>query len=285
MGSGLNCRYVQFMRRELVEFIRLAVDALQPAEALLSRRPGPDLFGENETSELAVLQFRTPEGKPIATVVNYSLVPQVLDQENTLISADFCTWLYQDLDAPEDGDQVTLYICAEADEQSPPAFHGRTWAEAERIGRGLAAAVKEALVGIAPTKIGRLHMWKKPVQLSTGDAVTRWLRQVRVLPGNGSGRFAESEIGLIQLGPARMAAVPGLIAPQIGFQVRKMLDTPYRFVLGISNDDLGYIPPQEDPSIASGREAQVGTVVLDELDHLLLNAREIVRAPVDDGLG
>lgn len=276
LGSGLNYRYVQFLRRELVEIIRLAIGSLQPAKALLARRPGPDLFGENETRELAVLQFRTPEDKAIATIVNYPLVPQVLAQENTSISADFCSWLYQELDAPESENQVTLYICAEADEQPPPAFQERTWGEAERIGRGLATAVREALDGITPTEIKWLHMWKKSMQLPTSDAVTRWLRQVRTLSGNGSGRFAESEIGLIQIGPARMAALPGLISPQLGSQVRKMLDTPYRFVLGISNDDLGYIPQQEMPSTAPGRRAQVGTIVLDELDRLLLDARGLV---------
>jgi hypothetical protein len=284
LGAGMNYRYIQFLRRELVEIIRLAMDDLQPAKALLARCPGPDLLGEGETGELGVVQFRTVEDKAIATVVNCSLVPQVLDQENTLISADFCNWLYSDLDASHGQEHVTLYVCAEADEQPPPAFHERTWAEAERIGRSLAAAVRNALSDIAPTEIERVHVWKKSLQIPLNDAVTRWLQQARMLSRNGSGRLAESEVGLVQLGPARMAAVPGLLAPQIGSQVRKMLDAPYRFVLGISNDDLGYIPQQEMPSTAPGRSAQIGTIVLDELDRLLLDARPgAVHASAENG--
>jgi hypothetical protein len=67
-----------------------------------------------------------------------------------------------------------------------------------------------------------------------------------------------------------MAAVPGLVAPQIGSQMRKMLDAPYRFVLGGSNDDLGYIPSQDSPN-----HSQIGTIVLDELDQLLLDAERV----------
>jgi hypothetical protein len=279
-GSGLNYRYVQFLHRELVEMIRLAVEALTPALAFFARCPGPNLFDEQEPRELAAIQFRTPQDKTIATIVNYPLVPQVLGQENTSISADFCTWLYQELEAPErsaNSDQVTLYTCAEADESPPPAFQARSWQEAERIGRGLAVAVREALDGIIPTEIERLHIWKKAMPLPAGDAATRLWRRVRTLSGDGPGRFAESEVGLVQLGPARMAAVPGLIAPQIGIQVRKMLDAPYRFVLGVSNDDLGYIPPQDTsaPGAAARGRSQVGTIVLDELDRLLLDARRM----------
>ena len=114
---------------------------------------------------------------------------------------------------------------------------------------------------------------EKTLAAPTGDAVARWLRQARRLSGDGSGRFAESEIGLVQLGPARMAAVPGLLAPQVGSQVRKMLDAPYRFVLSTSNDNLGYIPQQAVPSTTPDRISQIGTIVLDELDRLLLDAR------------
>ena len=113
------------------------------------------------------------------------------------------------------------------------------------------------------------------MQLPASDAATRLWRRVRTLSGDGSGRFAASEVGLVQLGPARMAAIPGLLAPQIGDQVRKMLDAPYRFVLSVSNDDLGYIPPQDTaaPRVASRQVSQVGTIVLDELDRLLLDAQ------------
>jgi len=50
-------------------------------------------------------------GKPFATLVNFPLVPKVLDETNTLISADFPHWLYLDLERSRD--EVVMYVCAE----------------------------------------------------------------------------------------------------------------------------------------------------------------------------
>ena len=272
LGLGLNLRYVHFLLDEVVEIIRLAIEAMQPAYTYLARQRVADPCDDTASKELSVLQFRTPEDKTIATVVNFPLVPQVMDDRNTLISADLVHWLYADLEGTDDREQVTLYVCAEANEHPTPPFRERSWAEAERIGCELSRAVQSALADVLPTKIERLHVWRQPVHLPPGSATAKGRRQAKV-SGNGSGRGATSEIGLIELGPARMAVVPGLLAPRVGQQVRKMLDAPYRFVLGVSNDDLGFIPHQEAPGTPSKATALVGTLVLDELDRLLLNAR------------
>ena len=272
LGSGFNLRYVQFLRRQVVEVICLAVGAMEPVQVYLAREQVSDLLDDGKQKELDVLQVRALTGRAIATVVNFPLVPQVLDQTNTLISADFANWLYQSLEPAHERDHVTLYTCAEANEHPAPAFRERSLGEAERIGVQLAATVREALRGAPPTTIEWLQMWKRSMTFSADDVVTRWLRQVTRLSGNGSARLAKSEVGLVQIGPARIAAVPGLLAPQVGSQVRKMLDAPYRFVLGVSNDDLGVIPSQEVP-VADKTGSPVGTIVLDGLDELLLSAR------------
>lgn len=270
LGSGLNLRYVQFLRRELVEVARLAVEAMQPAQAYVARGQVQDLVGDDASRELAVLQFRTPAGQVIATLLNFMLVPRVLDDQNTIISADFCHWLYEEMESGPDA--VTLYTCAEAGDRGDLPFRERSFAEAERIGRGLAAAVRELLPDAAAVEVDRLGVWRQTLASPSSEAVARWLRQAGVFPQDGTDWFAESEVGLIQLGPARLALLPGLPDPQLGAQIRKMLDTPYRFVLGLSNDDMAYIPPQESPGAASESRSDLPTRVLDGLDQLLLKA-------------
>jgi hypothetical protein len=272
LGSGLNLRYIRFLLNELVEVIHLAIQAMQPVDAYLARQEVPDPCDDTASKELAVLQFRGPENRTIATIVNFPLVPQVIDEHNTLISADLAHWLCAGLEGRDDRGQVALYICAEASEHPAPPFRDRSWAEAERIGCELSRAVRSSLAGIPPTTIERLQVWRKSVHLPPGSATAKGRRQTKV-SGNGSGKGAASEIGLIEFGPARMAVVPGLLAPQVGQQVRKMLDAPYRFILGVSNDDLGFIPHQEAPNTPTRATALVGTLVLDELDRLLLLTR------------
>lgn len=269
LGSGLNLRYVSFVRRELVEVARLAVEALQPATPYAGRCVLPDPCGAPGTKELTALEFRSDD-KVIATVVNYGLAPQIVGEDNTLVSAGFCHWLYGDLEGDNEREQVTLYTCAEATEGRSAIACERSWEEAERVGRELAGAVREVLQDSAPIEVDQLRAQTRPVMLPASDIVSRWLRQVRV-SGDGSSRPLVSEIGLIDLGAVRLAALPGLPAPEIGDQVRKMLDAPYRLVMGVSNDDLGFIPPQGTSDTPTGRTSHLGTLILDNLDRLLLS--------------
>jgi hypothetical protein len=183
----------------------------------------------------------------------------VLGPANETISADFVCALYETIERPDRRGQVTLYTCAEAREDPAPAFRARTWEEAARVGGNLAEAVESALDG-PPVRVERIGLWRTPLHASAA-----------ALDGDGS---AGSEVALLQLGPARVALLPGLIDPRVGIEVRRMLDAPYRFVVGPANDDLGSIRPQEDLPGAHAPGAQTATLLLDASDRLLLAARE-----------
>jgi hypothetical protein len=128
----------------------------------------------------------------------------------------------------------------------------------------------------------RIHQ----VAIPQGDPIYAWLRQAGVRRhAFGEWRNA-SEVGVVELGPVRMATVPGLASPALGFEVRKMLDAPYRWLISMSNDNLGYIQaPGGAPSLAGPEssvqrgtsrprpESQVGTVILDEVANLVLEMR------------
>jgi hypothetical protein len=90
-----------------------------------------------------------------------------------------------------------------------------------------------------------------------------------------------------------MVVLPGLVAPELGSEIRKMLDVPHRFLLCMGNDHLGPILPQTLPSVkwaegASERSkidgSQAGTMLLDQVHDLLLEAQE-GPAPVDHTYG
>ena len=285
-GSGLNVRYTHFLRQEVVQVVRSAVAAIEPVTAYLARSQVQGLCANNESKELSVLQLRTLDGKTVSTMVNLALVPNVLDETNTLISADFCNWLYLTLERSRK--EVTLYVCADADETLFPAVQSHSWEEAERIGRILAKEVQKALSDALPVEIDRLDAWSCPIRIPSDDPVSRWLRHVGALRRHSLvERHTDSQVGLIELGPARMAVLPGLIAPEMGFELRKMLDAPYRFLLCMSNDNLGFIvsPEAALPAADTGSPIEqarrdertssyAGTIIRDELDQLLLSRRE-----------
>jgi hypothetical protein len=282
-GSGFNVRYLHFLRQEVVQVIRLAVSDMRPAKAYFGHCQVLELSDDEEGRELQVLQLRTPPEEHVFTLVNYPLVPRTLGKANTTISAGFANWLYRELE--QSGQEIVLYTCAGAstspsgDEQEP-AREG-----AEDIGLKLAEAVRQVIRHASPMPIDRLEVWHRKVAISSHTPVESWLRRTGLL-GHRSlaeGR-TESQVGLIQLGPARLAALPGLVSPELGLDIRKMLDAPFRFLLCMSNDIVGYILPQALPGpavpgprhnhVRSLNGVRVGTVILDELDDMLLQARQ-----------
>ena len=61
-------------------------------------------------------------------------------------------------------------------------------------------------------------------------------------------------------------------AGQLGFEIRKMLDAPYRLLLCMGNDNLGCIWPQPQ-----GNGSLVGTIIQDQIDQLMF---DMGRGPV-----
>jgi hypothetical protein len=281
LGGGLNTRYVEFLRAEVVQVARLAAAAMEPAKAYLARAEVPGLASDGESRELSLLQLASVSENALATVVNLALVPQVVDEANTLIGADFPGWLCLDLERTGGG--LVLYVCAEASEEVLPAVAERSWEEAERLGYQLAAAVRDALEGALPAEIDRLEIWKRPVVLAPHPTAEEGSQ-----PGGFPKRHIESEVSLIQLGPARIAVLPGLVAPELGFEIRKMLDAPYRFIFCMGNDSLGAITmPGSALSVPEARHSagraspglpslpHTGTILLDQVANLMVEARRV----------
>lgn len=281
LGSGLNMRYIYFLYRELVDMIRIAEQSLQPVRPYLVRETIRDPLNEESLRELAVMQLRTAEDRSVATLVNVGLVPQTLGAQNTSISADFAHYLYQDLEAWQARDQVVLYTCAEGEEVIPSALQAPSWDQAERAGRNLAQAVRDSLENAEEVEIDHIRMWTRAIEPNGNGRLPKWLQPIGG-SRNGSSA-AHSKLALVELGPARIAVLPGLPAPEISLQVRRMVDAPFRFVVGMGNDNIGYIPPQQNPEQAS-RQTDKGTHILDEFDRLLFDAQQ-PDTPAEDPLG
>ena len=43
-----------------------------------------------------------------------------------------------------------------------------------------------------------------------------------------------------------MVTFPGEPLPKVGLKAKKMLDGPFKFVIGLGNDEIGYIIDSED---------------------------------------
>lgn len=241
-----------------------ASGALDPAGLCRDRRPPAVL-------DRSVSAWRLEaSGRPVATVVGWSCHPDVLDRDNRLFSADFPGALCRRVEERSGG--TCLFLNGAIGGMLLPDVRGRTAAEAARVGRTVADAALALRPRPAPTRplAYRAERILLPVENS------RYLLLLPALAGghrllDARGRplprraawtlalkhlilglrpqerpWVESEVSLLDAGPARLLGLPGEPFPELVLPLRARLGAPAPMVVGLANDQVGYLVPAGD---------------------------------------
>ena len=92
------------------------------------------------------------------------------------------------------------------------------------------------------------------VQIRTREVkfpVTSPLMQ-QIMDGTGfgsqdeNGYFVSTVLAMLDIGTARILTIPGEALPNIGYYLKRKMNTPHAFVFGLTNDAYGYILTKED---------------------------------------
>ena len=59
----------------------------------------------------------------------------------------------------------------------------------------------------------------------------------------GPDGWISTQVAVLDLGAARLVTVPGELLPGPGMHLRRALGVPYRFLIGLADDELGYLLP------------------------------------------
>jgi hypothetical protein len=217
--------------------------------------------------DVPVVYFETPDGKPIATYVNFAMH---LDTTGGLrVSADYPFTLASILAKLKGPDMVTVFSigCAgdinHIDVSSADRQQGR--AEAARIGTILAGEViktfarmepvetapprtaREVLpLSLAPIKPGDVEAAQR-VAVKFGKDRPAFLERVnayKVLDVHArQGKPLEAEVQVIALGPdLAFVALPGEIFTELGLQVKQNSPFRHTIIAELANGSVGYVP-------------------------------------------
>ncbi|MBI5624879.1 MAG: hypothetical protein HY924_13975 [Elusimicrobia bacterium] len=149
--SGVDRGYLRGVKEAVAAAVLTAYDRMKPAKlktaaarldpkGLCRDRRDPAVIDPH----LTVVSAETLDGKPIATLVNWSCHPEVLDAGNDLVSADFAGALCAKLEAERGG--ACLFLAGSIGGLMTPELEGpRGFAEVERIGSELAGSALKAL--------------------------------------------------------------------------------------------------------------------------------------------
>ncbi len=265
-GHTGDLDYMDLVATRAALAVNEAIDKLQPATIQIAtgiaegkiayNYYAPDLYDRR----MSVIQAKSPQGKTIATLVNYAIHPEVLGNEIGICSPDLIGPLYDYLEAKAGG--MALFMnsaqggMVTADNRdldkprdAPRAYwhDARSWEECERIGRLMGSEalrlVKNAPVQKDPTLFCDAISVNFPVESDIMWAVI--MGSPLKYPHDGD-RSINVRINLVNLGNAQILTIPGEALPNIGFYLKRKMHGTHNLLFGLTNEAFGYILTKVD---------------------------------------
>jgi hypothetical protein len=263
-NHGADLEYLDWCVKQIAEAVNEAVAQLEPAslKTAVGEAKGkiaynyyaPELYDPRMGVIQAIGTSGKNLGKPIATLVNYATHPEILGTSRKTISPDLCGPLYDRI--AEKGGGVAIFMnsaqggMVTADTRLENGGEANDWNECIRIGNLMA---DEALRIIAPAPIQQnpdLFCASKVVTFPIESEALRFVLKNSPLVDKEAqkGDFSKisTRLNLLNIGQAQVITVPGEALPNIGFYVKRHMNSSQPFMFGLTNDAFGYIITKED---------------------------------------
>lgn len=301
-GHTGNLPWMEEVVRRTAEAVNEALDGLRPASLRVATAEAqgkiafndyaPDLYDRR----MGVMQAVGGDGKPIATLVNYAIHPEVLGNKRGILSPDCIGPMCTRIEAQGGGTAVFIngaqggMVTADNRDLDSPADPLRgvwkdigTWEECERIGHTMADEALRIVAGAradpAPAVSATSRDVRFPVESDDLWAVVT-LSPLSYAHDKAT-RTITARLAMVDVGKARILTIPGEALPNIGAYLKRKAgdDT---FLFGLTNDAFGYILTEVD-FLAFPRYQYVSRVSLGEqtgtilVDNLLDMVRETPR--------
>lgn len=255
--TGADLGYLRSVADRMAEAINEAVARLQPAGIRVAVGEARGKIAWNAYAQAlfdarcGVLQVVDSGGKPLATLVNYAVHPEVLGSRAGTCSPDLVGPLYDRL--AEKGGGTGIFLngaqggMVTADNRGPDGRDVSTWAECVRIGTRLA---DEALRIVADAPVDgdpRLDCRSRLVRFPVESPILR-----AVLHGSPMGYQTDEQgrvatrMNLVDVAGARILTIPGEALPNVGAYLKRRIGGKHPMLFGLTNDAFGYILARED---------------------------------------
>jgi hypothetical protein len=252
-----DLKYLDFVCEKMAEAINEAVEHLQPSRLRIATGEAKGKIAYNYYApqlydpRCHVLQTLGENGKPIATLVNYAIHPEVIGASQGILSPDLIGPLCDEIASKIGGTAIFMNSAqggmVTADCRGPNGKDLRTWDECLRIGQLLA---NEALRIISPAAIQAepvLFCTNRTITFSVESAELKQVMKYSPL-SLGNGDSVSTSLNLVNIGNAQILTIPGEALPNIGFYLKRKMrgEQDNNLLFGLTNDAFGYILTKVD---------------------------------------
>ncbi len=265
-GHTGDLKYMDWVCQKGAQAINSALDTLKPASLKIATGEAngkiaynyyaPDLYDRR----MNVIQAIGSDDKPIVTLVNYAIHPEVLGSGVGILSPDLVGPLCDTIEAASGGKAIFVngavggMITADnrdldrpKDSQRGYWHDDRTWEECLRIGKTMAdealRIVQDAPRQTQPALACYASDMTVPVESKELWAVV--LYSPLKYPHNDD-QSITTRVNLVQLGDTQILTIPGEALPNIGFYLKRKMNGKHNMLFGLTNDAFGYILTKVD---------------------------------------
>jgi hypothetical protein len=254
--SNADLNYLKKCVTLMAEAILEAEKNLQPAslKVVVGEAKGkiaynyyaPELYDPRCGVIQAIAETGPRKGQPILTLVNYAVHPEVIGSGRGILSPDLCGPLYARIESRVGG--MALFMngaqggMVTADTRIENGQEANTWEECVRIGNLLADEALRLVENSPLEKDPELACSASVVSFPIESEIMRYILKNSPLKMKATSENTVSTVvNYVKVGSARALTIPGEALPNIGFYVKRKMNTPKAFLFGLTNDAFGYM--------------------------------------------
>lgn len=183
-------------------------------------------------------------GKPIAVLMNFAAHPTVLGSDNMTFSADYVGYARSAVEKMIGGDVLAIFANGAQGTVAPRALMGDDqWQKAENVGSILAAEVFKVVLMTKSQDSVAIKFTRTPLAL-------KFVPPASFPPGIPYPPTWDSEVSGVSFDNRfAFVTIPGELSSILNLQVKergKMLGFEKTFLLGLTNDAVGYILSEDE---------------------------------------
>ncbi|MCG2460430.1 hypothetical protein K8352_06700 [Flavobacteriaceae bacterium F89] len=258
---GADLKYLDWCTVQIADAIKEALKNLQPADLKIAMGKAegkisynyyaPQLYDPRCSVLQAIATTGKKKGEPIATLVNYAIHPEVIGNKQGILSPDLVGPLNDRIEQKTGGMSIFMNGAqggmVTADNRLENGKEANDWQECIRIGDLLADEALRIVANAVPQHNASLYCTSKKVEFPIDSPMMRYiLKNSPLSMGTGNDSIASTTMNLLNIGTAQVLTIPGEALPNIGYYLKRKMNTDTPFLFGLTNDAFGYILTKVD---------------------------------------
>lgn len=255
--SNVDLKYLDWCVKQIADAVQEAEKNIVPASLKIAVGEAKGKIAYNYYADklydprCGVIQAIANSGKVIATLVNYAVHPEVIGSGQGILSPDLCGPLYERIESKAGG--VAIFMngaqggMVTADTRLENGKEVNTWEECIRIGNLLADEALRIVENSAVQKDPVLSCASRTIEFPVESEMMQYiLKNSPIKMSSVKENAVTTRLNYVQIGTARVLTIPGEALPNIGYYIKRNMNTDHAFLFGLTNDAFGYMLTKVD---------------------------------------